>query len=146
MERAQWASFAQRCTELHTRWYRNDQLHEPRPQLFDYWRPICSSAGMPLEAGLISWHELEIGVSWFDSTVDLRVLIPDGTRVTVTDQAGPWNAVARDALIQLQQMAAQLVGQLPESVGSPSLAAEPAQRAARQRLKLAQKIMLRRLP
>lgn len=142
-ERAQWSKLAERCTRLHLQWYENDQLHEPRPQLFNHWRPLCSSAGMPLEAGLISWYELEIEVHWFEGRLDLRVMIPDGTKVTVTDKDGPWNAVARFALEQMQLMAKQLRAQIPPP---QRMSTAPAKRQARQRMKLAESIMAKRLP
>lgn len=142
-ERTQWVELAQRCTQLHSQWYEHDQLHEPRPQLFNHWRPLSSNVGMPLEAGLISWHELEVEVHWLEGRVDLRVMIPDGTKVTVTERDGPWNAVARFALDQMQQLAGKLQGQIPPP---RRLTSAPARRQARQRMKLAEKIMAQRLP
>jgi hypothetical protein len=143
-DRQAWAKLAELCTELHLRWYDSDKLDAPRPRLFDFWRPICSSAGMPIQAGVITWHELEVGVSWYDVTVELQVMIPDGTKVTVTGKPGPWNAVARDALVQLQDMAQKLASELPAP--KPKKKIGPQQAAARRRLRMAKKLMASHLP
>jgi hypothetical protein len=139
-----WVKLAELCGDLHVRWYASDKPHSARPRLFDYWRPLCSSAGTPIEAGVVTWHELEVGVSWYSPSLELRVVIPDGTRVTVTDRKGPWNAVARDAFAQLQTMAQDLATKLPPV--KPKMKVDPQAAAARQRLRIARRIMASHLP